>query len=136
MSTVILKEKQQEEEKEVKTEEINLPESPQRMNNERAESVFILRAETEKLPEQSFEPAEKRLALSDSNMLEKFGAVKTMMIYQYVKKFGLIVRKRLKNYKTKRMVVEEILKTEETFINGLSILQNWKDQSTSKNYLS
>jgi len=59
---------------------------------------------------------EERLASSDSDMCEKFGFIKTMNIYKHVRKFIEIVRKRLKNYRTKRMVVEEIIKTEETFI--------------------
>ncbi len=87
--------------------------------------MFILRAETEQLVEEEqkpYEPAEKRLAMSDSNMMEKFGALKTIHIYQYVKKFITLIRKRLKNYKTKKMVVEEIIKTEETYIEGLTIL--------------
>lgn len=36
--------------------------------------------------------------MSDSNMLEKFGVVKTIIIYKRCKKFIEVVKKRLKNY--------------------------------------
>ena len=71
------------------------------IRSETIESPWMNIEEEEKL----FEPAEKWLAMSDSNMLEKFGMLKTIMIYKHVKKFYEKIKKWLKNYKTKKMVV-------------------------------
>lgn len=49
-------------------------------------------------------------------MVEKFGIIKSIFIYKKVKLFVDKVKKRIKNYKTKEKVVEEIIKTEETYI--------------------
>ena len=73
------------------------------------------------------QPSEHRLAMSDSNMLEKFGVVKTIIIYKRCKKFIEIVKKWLKNYWTKKLVVEEIIKTEQTYIDGLTTMLSWRD---------
>jgi len=69
------------------------------------------------------------MAMSDSDMLEKFGILQSARIYKKVKSFIDIIRKRLRNYRTKRLVVEEIIKTEQTYIEGLTILSTWKQQS-------
>jgi len=64
-------------------------------------------------------------------MVEKFGVAKTLFIYKKVKYFIEVVKKRLKNYWTKEKVVEEIIKTEETYIQGLVIMQSWKEKCLS-----
>ena len=66
------------------------------------------------------------MALSDSHLHARFGLFGTMRIYKYVNQFKDNMKKRVRNNKYKKKVVEEIIKTEENYINGLEIMIAWK----------
>lgn len=68
---------------------------------------------------------EERFEIDDQSM-QKFGVMGVARIQNYVKKFCEILKKRVKNNKTKRHVVDEIIKTEEAYLNGLETLLVWK----------
>ena len=57
---------------------------------------------------------------------------------QYIGKenFCEILKKRVKNNKTKRHVVDEIIKTEEAYLNGLETLLVWKTTAVAQEMIS
>lgn len=57
-------------------------------------------------------------------------------IQNYVKKFCEILKKRVKNNKYKRHVVDEIIKTEEAYLNGLETLLVWKTSAIAQEMIS
>lgn len=57
---------------------------------------------------------------------------KDSKVYTLVKKFIGIVKKRIKNVKTKLKVIEEIVETEKSYIKGLDWLVKWKNEILEK----
>lgn len=78
---------------------------------------------------------EERFEIDDQSM-QKFGVMGVARIQNYVKKFCEILKKRVKNNKTKRHVVDEIIKTEEAYLNGLETLLVWKTTAVAQEMIS
>lgn len=70
------------------------------------------------------------------NLFKEFGFAGTTRIIEHVKRFCEIMKKRVKNNKVKRLVVEEVIKTEEVFIDGLGTLLNWKSKCLAEELIT
>jgi hypothetical protein len=52
------------------------------------------------------------------------------------KRFITNLRRRVKNNRVKRYVVEEVIKTEEGYMNGLGILLDWRSKCLSEAFIT
>ena len=82
------------------------------------------------------ESSEKSLAMSDEDRVSSMGLLATINIYAKVKQFIKVLRKRVKNNRYKEKVVEEILKTEQTYIEGLNVLCRWKQELVAEGFIT
>ena len=66
------------------------------------------------------------------DIIEGLGISKKSQTYKHVKKFAKNILKVVKNHRSKRNVVKEMLSTEKTYNEGLNWLVKWKTEITSK----
>jgi hypothetical protein len=65
---------------------------------------------------------------NDEEVETALGIKKTSIVYPQVKKFCETLRKRIKNNRTKKQVIQEMVTTERTYSKGLEWLIQWRDE--------
>lgn len=71
---------------------------------------------------------ENRVTAQTQGMEEALGIEKGSKVYSLVKKFVVNLKKRVKNIKMKKNVIQEMVQTEKTYIKGLERLIAWRDE--------
>lgn len=77
---------------------------------------------------------ENRITAKTEGMEEALGIEKDSKVYSLVKKFAVTLKKRIKNIKMKKNVIQEMVETEKTYIKGLAKLIAWRDEILDKKF--
>lgn len=77
------------------------------------DSLWTIWVEEDQIEDES---PEAKLAKTDSNLVGRIGVFGAIKVYEFVRKFVETMKKWIKNNKYKWLVIDEIIKTEETYL--------------------